>query len=88
MIDREKVTKSINADLLLAEFARGEIVLVVHSWWSRRGCVPSPQYDPTTDFESYAHRCMNCGSVSYFPIGAEDDYCRRCGAKMDLKTDH
>ena len=51
--------------------------------WSRRSCVKKPQYDRTTDYPSYAHRCSVCKAVSYFPIGVPDNYCRKCGAKME-----
>lgn len=56
---------------------------VEHGYWSRKGCVKKQQYDRTTDCYARAHRCSVCNSVSYFPIDIPDDYCRRCGTKMD-----
>lgn len=56
---------------------------VEHGYWSRKGCAIKQQYDRTTDCYARAHRCSVCNSVSYFPIDIPDDYCRRCGAKMD-----
>lgn len=56
---------------------------VVHGRWDRKSCVNGKQYDPTTDYWAYAHRCSECDKVSYFPNNIPDKWCRRCGAKMD-----
>ena len=60
---------------------------VKHCKWTRKSCMKQPEYDRTTDLESYAHRCSNCNQVSYFPIQYPDSYCRRCGADMRTPTD-
>lgn len=56
---------------------------VRHGTWERKSCVKGKQYDPTTDYWAYAHRCSECDKVSYFPNDIQDKWCRHCGAKMD-----
>lgn len=57
---------------------------LVRAKWETKSCVKGKQYDPTTDYWAYAHRCTNCERVSYFPDDVPDAFCRRCGAKMDI----
>ena len=61
----------------------GYSVTVRHGTWDRKSCVNGKQYDPTTDYWAYAHRCSECDKVSYFPNDIPDKWCRHCGAKMD-----
>lgn len=56
---------------------------VTRGTWDRKSCVNGKQYDPTTDYWAYAHRCSECDKVSYFPNDIPDKWCRHCGAKMD-----
>lgn len=75
-------SKTIDANDIM-RFPTVDAEPVRHGTWERKSCVKGKQYDPTTDYWAYAHRCSECDKVSYFPNDIPDKWCRHCGAKMD-----
>lgn len=59
----------------------------IRGQWLRVERMKKVIYDPESDWPGHAYRCSVCKRMSFFPEQYPDNFCKRCGATMEMEKE-